>query len=740
MKIIKILLLILLSLSIISCNSTKEEDSTVKTDINDPKIPGTNLDLVGDVRGVFNVRICPNAITGSAGCPSSSLDDTNQFTLTWSIPNLYRSENWIAVIFKARKPSDPYSCDNLGPGTLCTITNPKSPSFATYEVKRIKDTQWIDTDVSQNENYYYWIYLVLEGEETLRNTIGFWSTSSRYEAQATQSGTGAFLPSGAEFWKTMVRSTMVAAPSQGFNQLNTFNAGQPTVGVAKGRVAISSNGIIAVSDTNNNRILIFDNQLLRGCLDVAEDELSRFACLLSSSVQSITPVNILGQPDQTTIKSCQEHQNTCTTYLTQQNCRLTRDNVPSFCKWDTSTNKCEVRASDCLTKPTELLVDGNKLFIADSGNNRVLLYNNLLYSTPSIPDEKQIIGCDPDIVPGITRPIYCTPDKVFGKSSINDLTTYDFQFTGSSSLNNPTGLAVDGADLYIADTGNNRVVKAANFADNALYICTSESWLSDLCRWKAVLGQPDYFSNKTFKDFFNTSSSILGGTFSNIVQEGISPPSMPNGKNLFEGDSKNILKRYFRNPNKLKIVTMNNIKYLLISSHEDFEATSELGTTVALRGRILKFPLSVLQNANPQCNEATFATNKCEAVDVFGQEKFERVAILSGVGGGAGQYGNLAFGIDYIDDFEVLGNAMIAVDGTNNFVYQWTNISTKELDGYPFTSKILDPEGAYLGGNQSSPNLTGISGIAYDAAAGKCFVIDGAGSKIYILDFLNLGI
>jgi hypothetical protein len=110
------------------------------------------------------------------------------------------------------------------------------------------------------------------------------------------------------------------------------------------------------------------------------------------------------------------------------------------------------------------------------------------------------------------------------------------------------------------------------------------------------------------------------------------------------------------------------------------------------------------------------------------------------VGGGAGQYGNLAFGIDYIDDFEVLGNAMIAVDGTNNFVYQWTNISTKELDGYPFTSKILDPEGAYLGGNQSSPNLTGISGIAYDAAAGKCFVIDGAGSKIYILDFLNLGI
>lgn len=729
----------MISLSLFSCNK-KEEAADAKDGISTPKIPGTNLDDYGDVRSVFNVKICPNDIDGSADCPQATKEYYNKVVLNWSIPNLYRSEDWMVVIFKSKKPNDPYSCENPGPSALCEIVNPKSPAYVTYEVARLKDTTWVDTDISQNENYFYWIYLVLDGKDTPRDTSGYWSISARNETKALMQNSGSSLPTGLTFWRSLVRNTLVSAPNGGRNQFNTFDAGQATVGSPKGRIAISNNGIIAASDSNNNRVVIYDNQQFRTCLEYAEDDLSTYACMMSSSVQSISPVNILGQPDHRTNLSCQEHNTVCQSFLDESNCLLTRDDIPSFCRWNNQANTCSVKASDCLTNPTEVFIEGNKLFIADTGNDRVKLFRNILYTIPSIPDEKQIISCDGDLLPGISKPMYCTPDKVFGKKTINDLTPYSLQFEGVSALSKPSGIFTDEDDLYIADTGNNRIVKVSNYLDSNLHVCTPESWLSELCRWKGLLGQPNYNSKQSFKNIISINNSVLGGTFSNILQEGVSSPVV-SGKLLFEGPSENLLKRYFQNPNKIKIAKINGEKILLVAAQEDFTNTTNLGTTVALRGRILKFPLSSLSDLTPKCNEATFSTASCEAADVIGQEKFEKLPVLSGSSGGAGVYRNLSYGIEYLDDFELIDDTvMLAVDATNNLVLQWFNIGEKDLDGYPFDSRIQNPRGEYIGNNQSLPDLKGIGGIGYDAPAGKLFVVDGAGNKIFILDFVQLNI
>jgi sugar lactone lactonase YvrE len=86
-----------------------------------------------------------------------------------------------------------------------------------------------------------------------------------------------------------------------------------------------------------------------------------------------------------------------------------------------------------LNQPTGVAVGvlGDELYVADSGNNRVLVYNQA--TGDEIAD--QVIG-----QPGFTsRSVPAQPS--------------------ATSLNGPTGLAVDSADrLYVADTGNNRVL------------------------------------------------------------------------------------------------------------------------------------------------------------------------------------------------------------------------------------------------------------------------------------------
>ena len=94
-----------------------------------------------------------------------------------------------------------------------------------------------------------------------------------------------------------------------------------------------------------------------------------------------------------------------------------------------------------LSGPTGLVVNPytGTLYVADSGNNRVLRYPRPVDQTGRI-----------------------TPDAVIGQS---DFSSNISAAVTASSLNSPSGLAL-GADghLFVADTGNNRVLE---FPDGA---------------------------------------------------------------------------------------------------------------------------------------------------------------------------------------------------------------------------------------------------------------------------------
>lgn len=81
-------------------------------------------------------------------------------------------------------------------------------------------------------------------------------------------------------------------------------------------------------------------------------------------------------------------------------------------------------------QPAGVATDGTRLFIADYGNNRVLIYNQI----------PQADGAAADVV--------------IGQQSF---TTNTFG-TSASTLRRPNGVATDGTRLYIADTSNNRVL------------------------------------------------------------------------------------------------------------------------------------------------------------------------------------------------------------------------------------------------------------------------------------------
>jgi DNA-binding beta-propeller fold protein YncE len=105
--------------------------------------------------------------------------------------------------------------------------------------------------------------------------------------------------------------------------------------------------------------------------------------------------------------------------------------------------------------------DGTRLFVADSCNNRVLIWNSI----PRSPSQKA------DVVVG--QPSMTASGANYGGSSMAP---------SAQGLNSPLAAVSDGQRLYVADTGNNRVL---------IYdpIPTQSGAAASL-----VLGQPDAVS------------------------------------------------------------------------------------------------------------------------------------------------------------------------------------------------------------------------------------------------------
>lgn len=157
---------------------------------------------------------------------------------------------------------------------------------------------------------------------------------------------------------------------------NTSTSGVSATQLAFPTSAIIANGRLLIADQNNNRVLVWN------AVPTANGAAADF---------------VLGQADFTT--------------------RLADDEA------------------DEMNRPASLWSDGFRLLVADSGNNRVLYWS-------LFPQDN---GADADYVIG---------QSAFSRSTGG---------TSAASLRAPFGVTADGTRIYVADSGNNRVLAFDSF-------------------------------------------------------------------------------------------------------------------------------------------------------------------------------------------------------------------------------------------------------------------------------------
>ena len=189
-------------------------------------------------------------------------------------------------------------------------------------------------------------------------------------------------------------------------------------------VAVTSDGThLFVADLGYNRVLIWNS-------------------IPTSNAQPADVV--IGQPDMTS---------------------SVPDFVTALCP-DAAQNGAHICANT-LNFPRFALSDGTRLFIADGGNDRVLIYNH-------IPTTN---GANADVVLG--QPDFAT-DIVTSQTA--DITSTAVDNTGAPDTTpSPTSLAYDGTNLYVSDSYNRRVIVFTP-GDTPLAQNSVVNWASEIVR------------------------------------------------------------------------------------------------------------------------------------------------------------------------------------------------------------------------------------------------------------------
>lgn len=106
---------------------------------------------------------------------------------------------------------------------------------------------------------------------------------------------------------------------------------------------------------------------------------------------------------------------------------------------DNNPNRNGAVSCQTLSKPTSVIASGNRLFVADTGNHRILIYDDVTTLAN---------GATADRVVGHSNCVESRPNRLDnGTSGIRD-----------DTLSDPTDLFFDGTRMYVADSGNKRVL------------------------------------------------------------------------------------------------------------------------------------------------------------------------------------------------------------------------------------------------------------------------------------------
>jgi len=211
---------------------------------------------------------------------------------------------------------------------------------------------------------------------------------------------------------------------------------------------VATDGVrLAVADTDNNRVLIWNT--------------------LPHTIQQPADL-VLGQPDFTT-------------------------GAPN-----SQTGDVRVPSAKALRGPLGVWIQGSRLFIADTLNHRVLVWNS--FPTQNFQPADVVIG-QANFTSAIDADISKTPAVVDAKL-----------------LNNPTAVSSDGVRLFVTDLGNNRVLIYNS-------IPTENNAAADV-----EIGQPDMttrMANDSYTLTFDSTGTVTSRTGIMCTSNGTDTNSIP---------------------------------------------------------------------------------------------------------------------------------------------------------------------------------------------------------------------
>lgn len=250
----------------------------------------------------------------------------------------------------------------------------------------------------------------------------------------------------------------------GVNQgsVNVVNAN--TLSFPNGNPAISSTGVLYVPDSGNHRLLGFNS------IPTVNNQVADFVIGqpdFSTAVAGVSATKISG-PQQVIIENGQmfladyDNDRILIWNSIPATDGVAADVVLGQADFVSNLAGCAADSFDTLESVT---VKGDKIIATDSGNNRVLIWNNSL-TTPVTS------GAPADIVLGQQSFTNCEPNDT-DDNGVTDVAS-------ASTMYSPAGVWTDGRRLVVLDSGNSRALIWNDFP-------TSHFTAADV-----VLGQSDF--------------------------------------------------------------------------------------------------------------------------------------------------------------------------------------------------------------------------------------------------------
>jgi uncharacterized protein (TIGR03437 family) len=247
----------------------------------------------------------------------------------------------------------------------------------------------------------------------------------------------------------------------------------PTATGMRTPTGVASDGVhLAVADTQNNRVLVWNsiptsmNQPPDVVVGQTDFTSSNFPGNTPTATSLRSPQGVWLQDGKLFVADTQNDRVLIYNHIPTSNGAaadvvLGQPDFTTFVQVDITQQKTNAAANNLLT-PVSVTSDGQHLFVADLGYNRVLIWNSIPTSNQAPAD---VVVGQPDMVSslpnnayttnstGVQSPVLCTTSN--GKDSNNNPT---YPGVCAATLSFPRFALSDGTRLFIADGGNDRVL------------------------------------------------------------------------------------------------------------------------------------------------------------------------------------------------------------------------------------------------------------------------------------------